>query len=120
MPKEDITPHPTEISSADKRGRQANMPPEISWRGWWDIARRVISNVNRHDISLLAAGVALFMMLSIFPALNVGVSLYGLFLHLKISFPMLNHFGNCYPNRHLRYLPISLPSSLIPVEQPST
>lgn len=79
MPKDDITPHPAETSSADKRGRQASMPPEISWRGWWDIARRVISNVNRHDISLLAAGVALFMMLSIFPALNVGVSLYGLF-----------------------------------------
>jgi len=79
MPKDDIPSHTAETSSEDKHGRQSSSPPEISWRGWWDIARRVISNVNRHDISLLAAGVALFMMLSIFPALNVGVSLYGLF-----------------------------------------
>lgn len=79
MPKDDIKPHSAETSSDDNRGRQARSPPEITRRGWWDIARRVIKNVNRHDISLLAAGVALFMMLSIFPALNVGVALFGLF-----------------------------------------
>lgn len=79
MPKDDITSHQVETSSENERGQQASSPPEITWRGWWDIARRVINNVNKHDISLLAAGVALFMMLSIFPALNVGVSLFGLF-----------------------------------------
>lgn len=79
MPKDDITPHQAETSSDDKRGRRANKPTEISWRGWWEISRRVINNVNQHDISLLAAGVALFMMLSVFPALNVAVSLFGLF-----------------------------------------
>ena len=79
MPKDDITSHLAESPSEDERGQQASSPSEISWRGWWDITRRVISNVNRHDISLLAAGVALFMMLSIFPALNVAVSLFGLF-----------------------------------------
>lgn len=70
---------PAETSSDDKRGRQASNPTEIAWRGWWAIGRRVIKNVNRHDISLLAAGVALFIMLSIFPALNIAVSLYALF-----------------------------------------
>ncbi|WP_417550226.1 YihY/virulence factor BrkB family protein [Methylophaga sp.] len=79
MPKDDISQDSVEPSSDNKRGHQASSPPDISWRGWWDITRRVINNVNRHDISLLAAGVALFMMLSIFPALNVGVSLFGLF-----------------------------------------
>lgn len=79
MLKDDALPDPEEISSEDKHGRQAGTPPEISWRGWWDTARRIIDNVNRHDISLLAAGVALFVMLSLFPALNVAVSLYGLF-----------------------------------------
>jgi membrane protein len=67
MSKEGIRSHPAKTSSDDKRGRHASNPSEIPWRGWWDIARRVIDNVNRHDISLLAAGVALFMMLSIFP-----------------------------------------------------
>lgn len=68
-----------ETSSDDKYGRDAKKPWEISWRGWWEIAQRVMENVARHDISLLAAGVALFIMLSIFPALNVAVSVYALF-----------------------------------------
>lgn len=60
-------------------GVAAKKPWEISWRGWWEISKRVVNNVNQHDISLIAAGVALFIMLSIFPALNVAVSLYALF-----------------------------------------
>lgn len=70
---------PTEPSSDNTRGRQASKPSEISWRGWYDVGRRVMKNVKRHNISLIAAGVALFLMLSIFPALNVAVSLYALF-----------------------------------------
>ncbi|MFG3789911.1 hypothetical protein ACGE6Z_27515, partial [Klebsiella pneumoniae] len=74
MPTNDSTSNSTESSSDDKHGRQASSPLQIAWRGWWEIALRVVNNVARHDISLLAAGVALFMMLSIFPALNVAVS----------------------------------------------
>lgn len=63
----------------DAHGRQASKPSEITWRGWWEIGRRVQRNVARHNLSLIAAGVALFSMLAIFPALNVAVSLYALF-----------------------------------------
>ncbi|RUO26582.1 hypothetical protein CWE09_07720 [Aliidiomarina minuta] len=69
---------PAETSSDDRRGRKASKPTKIPWRGWYDIGRRVMANVGRHNISLIAAGVALFLMLSIFPALNVAVSLYAL------------------------------------------
>ncbi|MCC5878592.1 MAG: YihY/virulence factor BrkB family protein [Idiomarina sp.] len=79
MPTNDSTSHSKDTSTDDKHGRQASNPLQIAWRGWWEIALRVINNVARHDISLLAAGVALFMMLSIFPALNVAVSVYALF-----------------------------------------
>lgn len=75
MPTDDVTQHPTD----NRRGRRASRPSEISWRGWYDVARRIMANLKRHNISLLAAGVALFLMLSIFPALNMAVSLYALF-----------------------------------------
>lgn len=65
--------------SHDPHGRQARKPSEIGWRGWYEIGRRVVRNVARHNVSLIAAGVALFSMLAIFPALNVAVSLYALF-----------------------------------------
>lgn len=69
----------TDASSNDVRGRQASSPLQITWRGWWDIGKRVANNIKRHNVSLLAAGVALFIMLSIFPALNMAVSVYALF-----------------------------------------
>lgn len=69
----------SDASSNDERGRQASSPLQIAWRGWWDIGKRVAKNVKRHNISLLGAGVALFIMLSIFPALNMAVSVYALF-----------------------------------------
>lgn len=99
MSKEGVTSHTAETSSDDKRGRQASSPPEISWRGWWDIGRRVISNVNRHDISLLAAGVALFMMLSIFPALNVAVSLFALFSSPETIISQVEPFRQLLPEQ---------------------
>lgn len=77
MSTDDVTPHRTE--AGDKHGRQARKPSEIAWRGWWQVGRRVIKNVQRHNISLVAAGVALFGMLAVFPALNVAVSVYAFF-----------------------------------------
>ncbi|HCC82948.1 MAG TPA: hypothetical protein DEQ25_17515 [Methylophaga sp.] len=99
MPKDDVTPHSAQTSADNNRGRQASKPPEISWRGWWDIGRRVITNVNRHDISLLAAGVALFMMLSISPALNVGVSLFGLFASPENIISQVEPFRQLLPEQ---------------------
>lgn len=99
MPKDDITSHLAETPSEDERGQQASSPPEITWRGWWDITRRVINNVNQHDISLLAAGVALFMMLSIFPALNVAVSLFALFLSPETIISQVEPFRQLLPEQ---------------------
>jgi membrane protein len=70
---------PTEAARHDNHGRLATKPTEISWQGWWEVGRRVARNVGRHNMPLIAAGVALFSMLAIFPALNVAVSLYALF-----------------------------------------
>lgn len=67
------------LPADDKFGRNARSPLRIPWRGWLDIGRRVAKNVSDHNISLVAAGVALFSLLAIFPALNVTVSLYALF-----------------------------------------
>ena len=77
MPKGDVTPEQTQAD--DTHGRQARSPAQIAWRGWWQVTRRVINNVQRHNISLVAAGVALFAMLAVFPALNVAVSVYAFF-----------------------------------------
>ena len=45
---------------------------------WWGIAKRVWQQTGEDNISILAAGVAFYSLLSIFPALTALVSVYGL------------------------------------------
>lgn len=61
------------------RGRLAMRPTQIPARGWADIAWRIYQLNNKENIPLLAAGVAFYGVLAIFPAMAAVVSLYALF-----------------------------------------
>ncbi|HJU12637.1 MAG TPA: YihY/virulence factor BrkB family protein [Candidatus Binataceae bacterium] len=63
---------------ADGHGHSAATPGDIPKAGWWSILKRVYASLNDKDISILAAGVAFFGMLSIFPALAALIAIYGL------------------------------------------
>jgi len=62
----------------DAHGRGAAWPSEIPRRGWWDILMRVKDNNSRHNVSLIAAGMAFYTFLAIPSAITALVSLYGL------------------------------------------
>jgi membrane protein len=62
------------------RGRRAEEPHQIPARGWWDILMRVRSEMSKDHLSILAAGVAFYSLLAVFPALAATVSIYGLVL----------------------------------------
>jgi len=61
------------------RGREAGKPQEIPARGWLDILKRVQRQLTQDNASIVAAGLALYSLLAIFPALAAVVLLYGLF-----------------------------------------
>ena len=61
------------------RGFQARSPMEIPIRGWWDISKRVYHNLSQDNLSFVAAGVAFYALLAIFPALAAIVSVYAYF-----------------------------------------
>lgn len=61
----------------DQRGRNANAPGDIPPRGLRDVFWRVISEISGDRVTLIAAGVTYYMLLSLFPALGALVSLYG-------------------------------------------
>lgn len=72
---------PVEIwrrASEPGRGRHADRPSELPVRGWQDIARRVVRESRADNVPLLAAGVAFYGLVSLFPAMVAVVSLYGL------------------------------------------
>lgn len=66
------------IAEAD-RGRLAAGPHDIPPRGWRDVTVRALWGAIDDRIFALAAGVAFYAVLAIFPALAVTLSLYGLF-----------------------------------------
>ena len=61
------------------RGRDANTPEQIPFRGWSDILWRVLSSVSADRILSTSGGVAFFSLLAVFPGIAAVVSLYGLF-----------------------------------------
>jgi membrane protein len=76
-PPPEHTASPPDIDDAG-HGRQATTPQQIPAWGWKEIAKRVKTQVKRDQVPLLSAGVAFYTLLSLFPALIAGVSIYGL------------------------------------------
>lgn len=64
--------------SADQRGHNADTPSDITKGGWRSILKRVYVSLTSKNLSILAAGVAFYAMLSIFPAFAALIAIYGL------------------------------------------
>lgn len=62
------------------RGRSADAPTEIPAKGWKDIAFRVKDEIAADHVGLIAAGVAFYALLAIFPALTAIMALSGMIL----------------------------------------
>ena len=63
---------------SDGSQEPAQAPTQVEPRSWWRALKRTPPRIKALNISLLAAGVAFWAMLSVFPALLAVVTLYGL------------------------------------------
>jgi membrane protein len=86
----------------EQRGRTAESPQEIPARGWWDIALRVRRKIIADNVDIIAGGLALFALLSAFPALAAAVSIYGLFASPAAIASHLQQFAAALPEDALR------------------
>lgn len=69
-----------EIRATERgRGRKARAPSRIPWRGWRDIVVRAYFETVDDRLFALAAGVAFYSLVALFPAIAAGVSFYALF-----------------------------------------
>jgi membrane protein len=78
------------------RGRHAETPWQIPWKGWKDILWRTYQQTSEDRLLAVAAGVVFYALLAVFPAITALVSLYGLFAspaaisdHLSLAAGML-------------------------------
>ncbi|HEX2257150.1 MAG TPA: YihY/virulence factor BrkB family protein [Afifellaceae bacterium] len=60
------------------RGRDARRVRDIPLAGWKDILWRTKDEIGKDRVSLVAAGVAFYLLLAIFPGLAALVSIYGI------------------------------------------
>jgi membrane protein len=63
---------------AEVPGVNADQPAEIPAAGWWQVIRRAWAEAKADQVPLIAAGVAFFGFLSLFPAVVAAVLAYGL------------------------------------------
>jgi len=62
----------------DTKGRKADKPSQIPGAGWKDVMLRVKEQVSSDNMSIVAAGVAFYFFLALFPTLAAIISIYGL------------------------------------------
>jgi membrane protein len=63
----------------DKTPCCARSPFEFSARDWWTIIRRTWQEIHHDNVTIVAAGVAFFTLLAIFPMITACLSIYGMF-----------------------------------------
>ena len=64
--------------ATDVPGGAADRPREIPRRGWFQVLRRAWREAKADQVPLVAAGVAFYAFLALFPAIIAAVLLYGL------------------------------------------
>jgi membrane protein len=79
------------------RGRLADSPSDIPVRGWKDILLRMWQNISRHRVLAIAAGVAYYELLAIFPGIAAFLSIYGLFADPASVSAMLDQAAGVLP-----------------------
>lgn len=60
------------------RGRGASTPTDIPAKGWMDVAWRVKDEISQDRIGLIAAGIAFYGLLALFPAITAIVAIVAI------------------------------------------
>lgn len=67
-------------NEAERAGvAKVETPADVPARSWWDILKGTVSEVGKDRVLAVAGGVTFYGLLSLFPAITVLVSVYGLF-----------------------------------------
>ncbi|MFW2588433.1 YihY/virulence factor BrkB family protein [Sagittula sp. SSi028] len=79
------------------RGRNATSPLKIPFRGMLDVGLRIYKTMIEDNLSLLAAGIAFYGLLSLFPAITAGVALAGMVTDPQFLIDISEPISNVLP-----------------------
>jgi membrane protein len=91
--------HPTDVPvPAPAKGRAGVQARAKARRAWLEILRLLYSAIGQHRVVSIAAGVAFFVLLAIFPAIAALVSVYGIFADPAAIRTNLNELSSLLPD----------------------
>ena len=79
------------------RGRRADMPIGIPWRGWKDVFWRTVEQISADRLLLIAGGVVFYGLLATVPAITALVSMYGIFTPASTINAQLSFLADVMP-----------------------
>src|SRR5689334_2067322 len=79
------------------RGRRADVPTKIPWRGWKDILWRTVEQISADRLLLIAGGVVFYGLLATVPAITALVSMYGIFTPASTINAQLSFLADVMP-----------------------
>lgn len=79
------------------RGRTAESPKNIPAKGWKDVAFRVKDEIASDRIGLVAAGVAFYGLLALFPAITAVIAISGLLVEPAQIVEQMRSFSGLMP-----------------------
>lgn len=91
-------PKRTAETNAELAGTQADKPTEIPAKGWKQIAGRAWKESKADNVPMLAAGVAFFGFLALFPALIATMTVYGLVVSPARARSQVNQYASALPS----------------------
>ena len=83
------------------RGRGAETPVQIPVTGWLDIAWRIKDRFASNRVSLVAASVAFYGLLALFPAIGAVLAIGGLAVDPKTTVEQMVDFKGVVPPRSI-------------------
>ncbi|WP_373072897.1 YihY/virulence factor BrkB family protein [Zeaxanthinibacter enoshimensis] len=78
---------------------ETSSPSEISGSGWWDIIKRIKEQLSNDHAEIVAAGIAFYFFLAIFPAIAAFVSIYSLIIDPALMNQQLSSLQGTLPSQ---------------------
>ncbi|MEI4470370.1 YihY/virulence factor BrkB family protein [Frigidibacter sp. MR17.24] len=105
-------PVPPVTPTAAAEGRAAETPAAIPAAGWRRVSARVWAQIWEDRVLAVAAGVAFYALLSLFPAITALVSIFGLFADRTIVLQNLAQLDHLLPPAALQLIRLQLDALL--------
>lgn len=88
---------PANRAPVGRDGQYATTPMDFPFRGWWQVALRLKDRGSGDNLSVVAAGVAFYGFLAVFPMIGAVMTVFGLIAEPEVAARQMEPFQHFMP-----------------------